>query len=183
MACARVKPAGMPQTSAAQMINRRLWRRRGGEAGCTTGTRGVYNGRPMPTVASPQATTTPDWSRLVADSIKQHGIWHTYHKLMEARTSYPNDLSLRGYAEILRNNIVRDFVAHPKGLQAVPKLSAEFLTNFERFNLNAQEGYLVSLIDGRMALQKLLILSPFDPFLTLFTLAKLQNERAISVPQ
>ena len=32
-------------------------------------------------------------------------------------------------------------------------------------------------------LQKLLILSPFDPFTTLFTLAKLQNERAISVPQ
>jgi len=66
---------------------------------------------------------------------------------------------------------------------AVPKLSAEFLTNFDRFNLNAQEGYLVSLIDGRMDLQKLLILSPFDPFTTLFTLAKLQNERAISVPQ
>ena len=41
----------------------------------------------------------------------------------------------------------------------------------------------ISLIDGRFDLQKLLILSPFDPFTTLFTLAKLQNERAISVPQ
>ena len=104
-------------------------------------------------------------------------------KLLDARAQYPNDLSLRGYTEILRNSIVKDFVTHPKGMQAVPRLSAEFLTNFDRFNLNAQEGYLVSLIDGRFDLQKLLILSPFDPFTTLFSLAKLQNERAISVPQ
>ena len=137
----------------------------------------------MSSVASPQAPPAPDWSRLVADSMKQNGIWHTYYKLLDARAQYPGDLSLRGYTEILRNNIVRDFVGHPKGMQAVPKLSPEFLTNFDRFNLNAQEGYLVSLIDGRFDLQKLLILSPFDPFTTLFTLAKLQNERAISVPQ
>ena len=136
----------------------------------------------MSSVAPPQAPPAPDWSRLVADSIKQYGMWHTYYKLIEARAKYPNDLSLRGYTEIVRNNIVREFVSHPKGMQAVPKLSAEFLTNFDRFNLNAQEGYLVSLIDGRFDLQKLLILSPFDPFTTLFTLAKLQNERAISMP-
>ena len=37
--------------------------------------------------------------------------------------------------------------------------------------------------DGRFDLQKLLILSPFDPFTTLFNLAKLQQERAITVPQ
>jgi hypothetical protein len=136
----------------------------------------------MSSVAPPQAPPAPDWSRLVADSLKQYGLWHTYHKLQEARAKYPDDLSLRGYTEIVRNAIVRELVSRPKGMQAVPKLSAEFLTNFDRFNLNAQEGYLVSLIDGRFDLQKLLILSPFDPFTTLFTLAKLQNERAISVP-
>ena len=139
--------------------------------------------RPMSSAPSPQAPPPPDWSRLVADSVKQNGVWHTYYKLLEARAQYPDDLSLRGYTEILRNSIVKDFVTHPKGMQAVPRLSAEFLTNFDRFNLNAQEGYLVSLIDGRFDLQKLLILSPFDPFTTLFSLAKLQNERAISVPQ
>ena len=84
--------------------------------------------------------------------------------------------------EIVRNTIVKQFIEHPKGMQAIPKLSAEFLTNFDRFNLNAQEGYLVSLIDGRINVQKLLILSPFDPFTTLFTLSKLQHERAITVP-
>jgi hypothetical protein len=121
--------------------------------------------------ANPITPPKPEWARLVGDSLKQNGVWHTYAKLLEARRAYPNDLSLRGYVEIVRNTIVREFLAHPKGMQAVPKLSAEFLTNFDRFNLSAQEGYLVSLIDGRLDLQKLLILSPFDPLTTLFTLA------------
>jgi hypothetical protein len=133
--------------------------------------------------ANPITPAKPDWGRLVGDSLKQNGAWHTYAKLLEARRAYPADLSLRGYVEILRNTIVRDFLAHPKGMQAVPKLSAEFMSNFDRFNLNAQEGYLVSLIDGRLDVQKLLILSPFDPFNTIFILAKLQVERAITVPQ
>jgi len=131
----------------------------------------------------PIANAVPEWSRLVGDSLKQYGAWHTYAKLVEARNAYPGDLSVRGYVEIVRNMIVRQFLEHPKGMQAVPKLSAEFLTNFDRFNLSAQEGYLVSLIDGRLDVQKLLILSPFDPFTTLFNLAKLTQERAITVPQ
>lgn len=133
--------------------------------------------------ANPMAPPKPDWARLVGESLRQHGVWHTYGKLLEARRAYPDDLSLRGYVEIVRNSIVRDFLAHPRGVQAVPKLSADFLTNFDRFNLNAQEGYLVSLIDGRLDVQKLMILSPFDPFTTIFILAKLQHERAITVPQ
>ncbi|HEV7766001.1 MAG TPA: hypothetical protein VGQ76_13435 [Thermoanaerobaculia bacterium] len=123
-----------------------------------------------------------DWSRRIAESLKQNGVWHTYGKLVEASRTYPGDLSLRGYVEIVRNTIVRDFLAHKRGLQAVPKLTAEFLSNFDRFNLTAQEGYLVSLIDGRMDVQKLMILSPFDQFTTIFILAKLQHERAITVP-
>jgi hypothetical protein len=131
----------------------------------------------------PVALPRPEWSRLVGDSLKQHGGWHTYLKLVEARNAYPEDLALRGYVEIVRNTIVRELLGNPKGMQAVPRLSAEFLTNFDRFNLSAQEGYLVSLIDGRLDLQKLLILSPFDPFNTLFHLAKLREEHAITIPQ
>ena len=132
---------------------------------------------------NPATSNVPGWARLVTDSMKQHGPWHTYYQLVEARDMYPTDLALRGYVEIVRTAIVREFLNTPKGLQAVPRLSAEFLTNFDRFNLNAQEGYLVSLIDGRLDLQKLTILSPFDAFNTFFILSKLQQERAITVPQ
>jgi hypothetical protein len=127
--------------------------------------------------------TRPDWPRQVAESLRQNGVWFTYQKLLEARRAYPEDLAVRGYLEILRGVLVRDFLAHPKGVRAIPRLGADFLSNFERFNLNAQEGYLVSLIDGRTEIQKLMILSPFDPFHTLFILAKLTHERAITVPQ
>lgn len=132
--------------------------------------------------AHPITQPRQDWSRRIGESLRQHGVWHTYARLLEASRAYPGDLSLRGYVEIVRNNIVRDFLAHPRGMQAVPKLTADFLSNFDRFNLTAQEGYLVSLIDGRMDVQKLMILSPFDQFTTIFILAKLQQERAISVP-
>lgn len=135
------------------------------------------------TIAPSGQAVSPDWSRLVADSLKQYGAWHTHKKLSEAKQSYPNDLPLRGYCEIVRNMIIRDFLDHPKGLNAVPKLSSEFLTDFDRFNLSAQEGFLVSLIDGRLDLQKLLMLSPFDAFTTLFNLSKMHHEKAITLPQ
>lgn len=141
-----------------------------------------YNPRRMSST-SPVTDAVPDWSRRVADSMKQHGAWHTYSKLIEARGAYPDDLALRGYVEIVRNAIVRDLLAQPRSMQAVPKLSPEFLSNFDRFNLSAQEGYLISLIDGRLDLQKLTILSPFDSFTTLFHLAKLLQQRAILIPQ
>jgi hypothetical protein len=133
--------------------------------------------------APPLAPSRPNWPRLVGESLKQNGVWHTHTKLLEARRVYPEDLSLRGYLEIVRNSIVRDFLGRPRGLHSVPKLTAEFLSNFDRFNLTTQEGYLVSLIDGRMDVQKLMILSPFDPFTTIFILAKLEQEGAIVVPQ
>jgi len=133
-------------------------------------------------MSAPMASIRQDWSRRIAESLKQNGVWHTFEKLTEASRTYPGDLSLRGYVELVRNVIVRDLLARPRGMQAVPKLTAEFLSNFDRFNLNAQEGYLVSLIDGRMDVQKLMILSPFDQFTTIFILAKLEHERAITVP-
>src|SRR5947207_7710614 len=132
---------------------------------------------------APMAQPKPDWSRPVSDSIKQNGLWHTWYKRVEARNAYPEDLALRGYSEIVRNAIVRELLQTSKGMHAVPKLSPEFLTNFDRFNLNAQEGYLVSLIDGRLDLQKLVLLSPFDQFTTMFILSKLENQHAITIPQ
>lgn len=122
-----------------------------------------------------------DWPRLISESLKTKGPWVTYAKLMEARRAFPHDLALRGYVEIVRNAIVREFIDNPKGMSAIPKLTSEFLTGFDKFNLNAQEGYLISLIDGRLDLQKLLRVSPFDTFATLFNLAKLQYQRAITI--
>ena len=123
-----------------------------------------------------------DWAKLVGHSLKQNGPWATWEKLVEARRAYPEDMLLRGYAEIVRNTIVRNLLAGPKGLQAAPKLTPDFLADFDRFNLTAQEGYLISLIDGRITLEMLLKLTPFDNFTTLFNMAKLEHQKAITIP-
>lgn len=128
------------------------------------------------------AVDTPDPYGWIAESLKTLGPWPTYNRLVELRQQQPGDLRVRGFTEIIRTTIVREFLGRPKGQQAVPKLTAEFLNNFDRFNLSAQEGYLVSLIDGRLDIQKLLILSPFDHFATLFNLARLEYQKAITIP-
>ncbi|MGA7613768.1 MAG: hypothetical protein WBX15_01180 [Thermoanaerobaculia bacterium] len=137
----------------------------------------------FPTATKPQPSSPSiDWSSQVAESYRTRGAWPTLSQLIDARQRFPADIRLRGYIEIVRNQIVRELVANPKGLKAVPKLSPEFLSDFGRFNLNAQEGYLISLIDGRLDIQKLLKLSPFDTFTTLFNIARLQYQRAITIP-
>ena len=60
--------------------------------------------------STPISVPAPEWARLVGDSLKQNGVWHTHAKLIEARNAYPGDLSLRGYVEIIRNTIVRQFI-------------------------------------------------------------------------
>jgi hypothetical protein len=123
------------------------------------------------------------WPETVSARLAEVGPWQTLAWLFEERTRQPNDVALRGYIEIIRSVVVKEFLSHPQGFRAIPKLSPEFLADFGRFNLSAQEGYLISLIDGRTNIEKLLKLSPFDPFATLFNLARLQQQKAIVVPQ
>lgn len=122
-----------------------------------------------------------DWSRYVQQSIETRGLWETYEEIA-AQAAKEATPALQGYVEILRTTIVRDFLGHSKELKAVPRISPLFLSDFDRFNLNVQEGFLISLIDGRSTLQALLKLSPFDHFTTLFNLAKLHNQQAITLP-
>ncbi|HVT45525.1 MAG TPA: hypothetical protein VMT00_14185 [Thermoanaerobaculia bacterium] len=121
------------------------------------------------------------FSGQIAEALGQRGAWPVLQRLIQAQQESPNDLRLLGYIEIVRNVIVRDFLAAASGADRIPKLTSEFLTDYARFNLSAQEGYLVSLIDGRLPLQQLLLLSPFDTFTTLFCLARLRNQRAIMI--
>ena len=124
-----------------------------------------------------------EWSRMVSAGVKHSGVWATWTHLQEIRSANPEDLSLRGYCEILRNQIVRETVSRSRDGLAVPSLSGAFLDDYSRFSLDAQEGYLVSLIDGQLSVEKLLKVSPFDQFTTLFTLAKLLYVGAIELPE
>jgi hypothetical protein len=134
------------------------------------------------TPPTPTHSRSPEWSRMVGASLKHSGTWSTYFNLVETRKTHPDDLSLRGYVEFMRNVVIRDLLSRGKGVESVPQLSADFMEDYSRFALNAQEGYLISLIDGHLTLQKLLKVTPFDPVTTLFTVAKLEHIKAITIP-
>lgn len=117
----------------------------------------------------------------VAESLKTYGPWVTYARLVALEDAHPGDPHIRGYAEIIRGVVVRDFLAEGRGLEGTPKLSAEFLSDYGRFDLSAKEGYLVSLIDGRLSVQRLVSVSPIDAFTTIFYLAKLRQQKVITL--
>lgn len=121
------------------------------------------------------------WPEAVSARMKAEGPWAALAWLQQERKSNAGDLSLRGYVEILRAAIVKDFLGLATGLKTVPRLTPDFLNDFNKFNLTAQEGYLISQIDGRTNIEKLLKLSPFDPFTTLFSLARMHHLRAIEI--
>ena len=122
-----------------------------------------------------------EWNRYIQQSVETRGIWETYEELAAQASREPSPI-IYGYLEILRTTIVRQFLERSREMSAVPRISPLFLSDFDRFNLNVQEGFLMSLIDGRSSLQALLKLSPFDQFTTLFNLAKLHQQQAITLP-
>jgi hypothetical protein len=126
---------------------------------------------------------TDPWPQLVADRLKTEGQWAALAWLQQERKSKPSDLALRGYVEIIRAAIVRDFLGQAKGTKSVPRLTPDFLNDFDKFSLSAQEGYLISQIDGRTNIEKLLKLSPFDPFTTYFSLARMYQVHAIEISE
>lgn len=117
----------------------------------------------------------------VTESLHTLGPWITYARLQALEDLHPGDPKIHGYTEIIRSVIVRDFLSGGKGLESTPKLSAEFLTDYGRFDLSAKEGYLVSLIDGRLTVQRIISVVPLDPFSTIFYLAKLRHQKVITI--
>lgn len=118
-------------------------------------------------------------NRVVKSSIASRGLWGTFRWLEE---SAENDPLLRGYQEIIRCTIVREFLSSDNLSAVIPRISPEFLSNFDQFDLTVQEGYLMSLVDGRSNIERIVKLSPFDGFTTMFTLARLKHHNAISLP-
>jgi hypothetical protein len=130
---------------------------------------------------SSEPRSVSEWSDVIRQSIEQKGLWETHDGLLLQVRANPSP-ELYGFLEVVRASIVRKFLEQSNELGAVPRISPLFLSDFDRFNLNVQEGFLISLIDGRSNIQNLLKLSPFDHFTTLFNLARLHHQQAITLP-
>jgi len=119
---------------------------------------------------------------LVGDFVQKAGSWPTLDKLEALPPAEQSSLIVKGLKQIVQNLIVRELLVGQDAMAATPRLTPDFLEDFERFDLTAKEGYLVSLIDGRSPLRSILKLSPLDAFATLFAVAKLEHKKVVTIP-
>ena len=118
----------------------------------------------------------------VGEFMRAKDPWQTLARIDSLPDRERRTLAVRGLREIVRNVIVRDLLAGEERMSAVPRLTPDFVEDFERFDLTVRDGYLVSLIDGRSSIQSILKLSPVDPFTTLFAIARLHHKKVVTLP-
>jgi hypothetical protein len=106
-------------------------------------------------------------------------IGRIWSALSEVPASSPDDPTPIGYRRILEARAVRDLLDTPDLAERTIRQTEEFRRNFASFDLGANEGYVLSLIAGRLTVKKILMISTLGRFQTLFTLAKLDHKGVI----
>ena len=93
-----------------------------------------------------------------------------------ANLSGGSTIESMGYQRVLEARIVADLLAESEVKGRVPRITDRFLNDFASFDLSGSEGYLASLIDGHLALGKILLISTLGRFSTLLALARLREK-------
>ena len=93
----------------------------------------------------------------------------------------PGRIELEGYVDLVRSRLVKTYREKIGDGRRAPKLlvPAGVIT---RFNLPAEAGFVLSLIDGRICFDELVSVSGMAPFEALRTLAGLVEARIVGVP-
>jgi hypothetical protein len=93
----------------------------------------------------------------------------------------PGRLELEGYVDLVRSRLVKAYREKIGDGRRIPRLlvPAGAVT---RFNLPAEAGFVLSLIDGRSCFDELVSVSGMAPFEALRTLASLVEARIVGVP-
>ena len=86
-----------------------------------------------------------------------------------------------GYHRVVETRIVADLLAEPEVKTRVPRITDRFLSDFTSFDLSGSEGYLASLIDGQLSLDKVLLISTLGRFKTLLALARLREKGVLTL--
>jgi hypothetical protein len=93
----------------------------------------------------------------------------------------PGRFELEGYVDLVRSRLVKSYREKIGDGRRVPRLlvPAGAIT---RFNLPAEAGFVLSLVDGRICFDELVSVSGLAPFAALRTLAGLVEARIVGVP-
>jgi len=97
-----------------------------------------------------------------------------------AATLDPTRVELEGYVDLLRSRLVKVYRERIGDRSRIPKLLVP-PGQITRFNLPADAGFVLSLIDGRTSLDELLSLSGMGPFEALRIVANLLEAGILEV--
>jgi hypothetical protein len=92
----------------------------------------------------------------------------------------PARIELEGYVDLLRSRLVKTYREKIGGGGGVPKLLVP-PDRITRYNLPAEAGFVLSLIDGRTSFEELLSVSGMGPFEALRIFASLVEARIVGV--
>ena len=92
----------------------------------------------------------------------------------------PTRIELEGYVDLLRTRLVKIYRERIGDGSRVPSLLVP-LDRITRFNLPAEAGFVLSLIDGRICFDELLSVSGMGPFEALRSFASLVEAGIVGV--
>jgi hypothetical protein len=93
----------------------------------------------------------------------------------------PGRFELEGYVDLVRSRLVKNYREKIGDGRRVPRLLVP-AGAIPRFNLPAEAGFVLSLVDGRICFDELVSVSGLAPFEALRTLAGLVEARIVGVP-
>ncbi len=92
----------------------------------------------------------------------------------------PDKIELEGYVDLLRSRLVKHYRERVGDASRIPKLLVP-LDQITGFNLSADAGFVLSLVDGRTSFEELLSVTSMGPFEALRIFARLLDAGIVEV--
>ncbi len=140
---------------------------------------------PLTTAPPPPPTPPPepDWKDKInqARNLFKEGKFELAMEMFESiLQEEPNDLDVQGYYEMARNQQLKQYKSEVGDLSQIPRVikkAAELL----KLNLDHKEGFILSLIDGKLSYDDVFSLSNMDGFKTYRIIYRLLRQGIIGV--
>ena len=112
-----------------------------------------------------------EWEKLSAEillqdareAIESRDLEGALELLRAAATRDPDRIELEGFVDGVRSQLLKQYRDQVGDLQGVPTVVAD-KTAVMRFNLPADAGFMLSLVDGKTTVQEIVSISGMDAF-------------------
>lgn len=119
----------------------------------------------------------------VIQTALQHLRIEDYERALETLNSslnnFPTDLEILGYINLIETLLLQQYSDNFSGLVSIPEINPRISDRLTELNLEGNEGYLLSQIDGNTDIRSLIYICGMGKLTTLRTLNKFLSEQII----